>query len=130
MIISLPVQIAVCCERGEGAPFVVMGAQESEVGLYRAPPNPLPPQMIISVPVQTAECPSRTVGALFVEMGVQVFAAVLYRAPLARGASPQRIISVPVQTAQPPWLSTGRLAGAKGGVRSCQLRSKGPPSLT
>jgi hypothetical protein len=61
MIISLPVQTAVCPYLGEGAPTFEVGAHAPVTGLYRAPelrlvgPTAAPPQTIISLPVQTAE---------------------------------------------------------------------------
>jgi hypothetical protein len=61
MIISLPVQSAVCTNRAMGVFTVLIGIQLSLVGLYRPPvlnmqlpPQPLPPQTIISLPVHTA----------------------------------------------------------------------------
>jgi hypothetical protein len=58
MIISLPVQTAVCWYRLEGAVVVVVAIQLSVLALYlppvfrKFPPNP--PQTIISLPLQTA----------------------------------------------------------------------------
>ena len=59
MIISLPVQIAVCNDRADGALVVLMGVQLSVLGLYlppvfNSPLSPTPPHTIISVPVQMA----------------------------------------------------------------------------
>ena len=59
MIISLPVQTAVCCSRALGALVVLVAVQVSVPGLYLPPvlkallPLP-PPQTIISLPVHTA----------------------------------------------------------------------------
>src|ERR1051326_6374519 len=69
MIISLPVQTAVCPVRADGAFAVVVAVQVSIPGLYLAPVSRLsmillPPQMIISLPVQSAVWPSRFDGAL------------------------------------------------------------------
>jgi hypothetical protein len=59
MIISLPVQIAVCSIRAEGTLAIPVAVQVSVLGSYlppvfRRPNSPSPPQMIIWVPVQTA----------------------------------------------------------------------------
>src|SRR5215475_7226101 len=60
MIISLPVQTAVCEDRPVGAFTTLIGRQVSVLGLYRPPvfvagrEMPIPPQTIISLPVQTA----------------------------------------------------------------------------
>ena len=57
-IISLPVQIAVCSIRAEGALVVLVAVQLSVLGLYLPPvvksPAFSPPQTIISLPVHTA----------------------------------------------------------------------------
>ena len=57
-IISLPVQIAVCKARAEGALVVLVAVQESVPGSYLPPVLKVmpidPPQTIISLPVQTA----------------------------------------------------------------------------
>lgn len=55
MIISLPVQTAVCSYRAEGALTVLVAVQLSMFGLYLPPDvSSVPPQTIISVPVHTA----------------------------------------------------------------------------
>jgi len=55
MIISLPVQTAVCDSRPMGAMVVLVGLQVSKVGLYLPPLlRDEPPQIIISSPVQIA----------------------------------------------------------------------------
>jgi hypothetical protein len=60
VIISLPLQIAVCERRAEGALFTFVANQLSVLGLYLAPVlkyvrNPsYPPHTIISLPVHTA----------------------------------------------------------------------------
>jgi len=59
MIISVPVQIAVCSHRASGALMVFVAVQLSLLGLYLLPVFkkllPLrPPQTAISLPVHTA----------------------------------------------------------------------------
>jgi len=59
MIISLPVQTAVCDSRPTGAVVVLLGLQVSTMGLYLPPvlnevQQSIPPHIIISSPVQTA----------------------------------------------------------------------------
>jgi hypothetical protein len=58
MIISLPVQTAVCPQRAEGALVVLVAIQLFVSGLYLPPvlkmSSPTPAQTIISLPVQTA----------------------------------------------------------------------------
>src|SRR6266850_1647483 len=77
MIISLPVQTAVCCSRALGALVVLVAVQVSVPGLYLPPvlkallPLP-PPQTIISLPVQTALCRYRATGALVVLVAAQL----------------------------------------------------------
>jgi hypothetical protein len=58
MIISPPVQTAVCPTRAVGALLVLVAVQLSVLGVYLPPVfkkigMSIPPQMIISVPVQT-----------------------------------------------------------------------------
>jgi hypothetical protein len=59
MIISLPIQTAVCAHRPAGALVVLVVAHVSVVGLYLAPvfkkpESSVPPQTIISLPLHTA----------------------------------------------------------------------------
>ena len=59
IIISLPVQTAVCSNRAEGALVLSVAVQLSVMGLYLqpvfvAPTAVWPPQTIISLPVHTA----------------------------------------------------------------------------
>jgi hypothetical protein len=106
MIISVPVQTAVCQNRASGQAFPVeVETQESVVGLYRPPVSRyafvplLPPQTIISVPVQTPEANFLPMGQFGpVDVGVHVSVEGLYRLPTLRYDPPQTIISVPVQT--------------------------------
>src|SRR5262245_38469201 len=110
MIISLPVQTAVCWSRPEGALLVVTVVQVSFEGLYRppwliyVPPLlKLPPQTIISAPVHTAECPKPPNVGPVPATAVQRFATGSYRPPLFKGElrlfPAQIIISLPVHTA-------------------------------
>src|ERR1043166_5970398 len=78
MIISSPVQSAVCESRRVGALVVLVSTQLSVPGLYLPPvfkrlvPPELPPQTIISLPVHTAVGEARAEGASarFVEIQV------------------------------------------------------------
>src|SRR5438034_1267039 len=79
MIISLPVQSAVCTNRAVGASTVLVGVQLSMIGLYQHPvfslqlsQQPPPPHTIISLPVQSALWPRRAVGAFTTVVGVQL----------------------------------------------------------
>src|ERR1051326_132141 len=90
MIISLPVQTAVCPVRADGAFAVVVAVQVSIPGLYLAPVSMLsmillPPQMIISLPVQSAVWPSRFDGALSAPVLIQLLVAGLYLPPVLKG---------------------------------------------
>src|SRR6476646_7178908 len=108
MIISLPVQTALCPNRAVGALVVLVAVQLSVLGLYLPPvfkgpiKGPSPPQTIISLPVQTALCPSRAEGALVVLVAVQLSVLGLYLPPVfvepKSVPPPQTIISLPVQT--------------------------------
>ena len=111
MIISVPVQIAVCPKRPLGDPVPERLDQVSVAGLYR-PPSPSavppvpqhPPQTNISVPVHTAVWFARADGAPTVEMGVHLPVAGLRRAPSLKNVPalllpPQMRTSLPVQTA-------------------------------
>src|ERR1051325_12245979 len=109
--ISLPVQTAVCEDRGSGMLYVLVGVQLSAPGAYlppefKSPPKgtpPVPPQMIISLPVHTAVCRSRGSGALEVFVAVQLSVPGLYLPPVSKGCEklwpPQMIISLPARTA-------------------------------
>ena len=107
MIIRLPVQIAACPSRGEGAPIWFIAVQLSAFGSYRPPVSRLvlpvlPPHTSISPPVQSAEWRPRATGALETETGRQVFCAGSYAAPEFRcvpelSRPPQTITSEPVQ---------------------------------
>src|SRR5262245_54110053 len=112
----LPVQMALCSERGEGAFTVLVGAQVSPAGSYRPPESryeaPYLPQTIIEVPVQTALCPERASGAFVVLVGDQVSVAGSYRPPeLNVELPPQTIIWLPVQTTL--WESRGSGASSR-----------------
>jgi hypothetical protein len=83
MIISVPVQTAVCAARASGAFVVEVAVQASVPGLYMPPllkyvkfPS-VPPHTIISLPVQTAVCENRAAGALMTSVVVQLFVAGL-----------------------------------------------------
>src|SRR6266403_579644 len=105
MIISLPVQTAVCQYRSEGALVMLVAVQLSVLGLYFPPSLKTvmkggssfnPPHTIISLPLQTAVCALRGEGALVVLMAVQLLELGLYFPP----PTPlQTIISLPVHTA-------------------------------
>ena len=120
MIISVPVQTAVCALRADGASTVPVGVQVSVVGLYLQPllrrlePSQ-PPQTIISAPVQTA-VRSSTVGPKGVPMlvAIQVSVEGLYLPPVWKTSIPHTIISVPVQTALCPLRPDGALTVAVG----------------
>jgi hypothetical protein len=94
MIIWLPVQIALCRSRANGALVVVVAAQLSVEGLYFPPvcilekEKPLlstwPPQTIISVPVQIPVKSSRPAGALVVVVAVQLSLEGLYLPPVLK----------------------------------------------
>lgn len=79
-IISVPVQTAVCPDRGMGALIMVVGLQPFVFGLYLPPVlnrsvKVPPPHAIISLPVQTnVEC-DRPEGALAVLVAAQPAAA-------------------------------------------------------
>src|SRR5947209_4401948 len=105
MIISLPVQIAVCASLAIGELVVLVAVQVSVTGLYLPPvfkSLPFrPPQIIISRPVHTALCDIRAVGPLLVatqESVVGLYLPPVLRTPPAL-VPPQTIISVPFQTA-------------------------------
>ena len=73
IIISLPVQTAVCPARADGALIVLTGTHASVTGLYLDPVFSdlmlfefMPPQTIISLPVQIALCAARPKGMLLV----------------------------------------------------------------
>src|SRR6266480_7018931 len=106
MIISLPVHIAVCALRNDGAFTTLVGVQLFVPGLYLPPvlePEMFsisPPQTIISLPVHTAVWRSRGSGALIMLVAVQLFVVGLYCPPVLKSPyPPQTIISVSVQTA-------------------------------
>src|SRR5437588_12980246 len=69
IIISLPLQIAVCAFRAFGALVVLVAVQLSAPGLYLPPvfkwfnSSPIPLQIITSLPVHTAVCYDRGVAA-------------------------------------------------------------------
>src|SRR5260370_26274130 len=117
MIISEPVQTAVCRSRPAGAFVALVVAQLSVVGSYLPPllkklPAPFhPPQMIISLPVHTALCPDRADGPLMVLVEIQLSVAGLDLRPVFDTPPPQTIISLPVQipVGLPP--PSGGLAG-------------------
>jgi hypothetical protein len=77
-MISLPDQTAVCVERAEGAPIVLVALHWSATGSYLAPvlkrvaPS-LPPQTIIVEPVDTAVWSERADGAPVIDTGIQAF---------------------------------------------------------
>src|SRR5512143_2734412 len=108
----LPVQIAECCDRGEGAPEAEVANQVLVEESYSPPVSrnggldgeepAEPPQTIIRLPVQTAVWPRRAAGALTREVGLQASAIGSYRPPVFIAAGkkhpPQTIILLPVQT--------------------------------
>src|SRR5947199_382167 len=108
MIISLPLQTAVCPILASGtAPVVLVAVHVSALGLYCPPVLKRllasPPHLtIISLPDQAAVCICRASAALVVLVAVHVSALGLYRPPvfkkLVSVAPPQTIISLPVQT--------------------------------
>jgi hypothetical protein len=108
MIISLPVQTAVCSCRAVGALAVLVAVQPPAnlPPVFKAPLFPLPPQTIIALPVHTAVCCCRASGALVVGMADQVSLLGKYIPPVFVSPGegkpsnpPQTIISLPVQTA-------------------------------
>lgn len=129
MIISDPVQTAVCRSRPIGASVVLVVAQLSVVGSYLPPllkklPAPFhPPQMIISLPVHTALCRDRGDGALMVLVEIQLSVAGLYLRPVFDTPPPQTIISLPVQI--PVGLLP--LSGGLAGIQLSVLGSYLPP---
>jgi hypothetical protein len=89
MIISLPVQIAVWCDRAEGALIVFVAVQLFALGLYRPPvlrysKKSSPPQMIISLPVHTAVWLNLPEGAPVVVVAVQLSVLRLYLPPVSK----------------------------------------------
>ena len=115
MIISLPVQTAVCESLAEA---VISGAgkgdQRFSAGSYLAPVltgmpvlELAPPQMIISVPVQTAVWRIRGAGAPGMGVATRRSVVGLYWKPVLTGGPsreaarvpPQTTISLPVQMA-------------------------------
>ena len=75
IIISLPLQTALCEARAEGTLAMVVAIQLFVLGLYvppvlkywgGGPSLSFPPQTIISLPVHTAVCNTRAAGALVV----------------------------------------------------------------
>jgi hypothetical protein len=90
MIISLPLQTALCNARAEGAFVVLVAVHVFVPGLYlppvfRAPEILLdPPHTIISSPVQTAVWAYRPSGALVVLVAVQLSVPGLYIPPVLK----------------------------------------------
>src|ERR1051325_7616648 len=111
IIISLPVQTAVCFSRASGTLVILVAVQLLVLGLYFPPvlrstklDSSIPPHTIISLPVQTAVWNCRAAGALVVLVGVQLSVLGLYLPPVFTSLKdssnpPHTIISVPVQLA-------------------------------
>jgi len=113
IIISLPLQTALCEARAEGTLAMVVAIQLFVLGLYvppvlkywgGGPSLSFPPQTIISLPVHTAVCNTRAAGAFVVLVATQLSVLGLYFPPVFDGRPlllfpPQTIISLPVHTA-------------------------------
>src|SRR5688572_15677852 len=123
----LPVQMAVCAERLDGAPSVATGSHMFATESNRPPVPALPesgvPPQTIMVPAAsiTAVWPLRPEGALVTGIVVQLSATGSYSPPVLRPEPPQTIIRLPVQTAACPVRAEGEVVEVAVHVSVCGL---------